>query len=446
MTAAAQCIYPEVIWPLLLSLSLRKVAPSHGRQPAEPPLSVHGVRGLGLHRAVRGGGAGPGVSRGGVPAEPQTPLGRGGEEPQEAGGCRGLGGGEAVPARAQHGCGHHYLRCGGSLLPGSHVQAEQVVRACVENGAHFVDISGEPQYLETMCLKYDQQAAENGVYIVGSTGFDSIPADLGVIFTRDSLKGTLTAVESILTFKSGPLGTCIHNGTWQSAIHGIADQGNLKKLRKQLAYKPLPVVGRKLKRRSALSYSGEVEQYTIPFLGADASVVKRSQRYLHEYLQETPVQYSAYAAVGGLFSAVKLIFAGLLFAIFTKFCCGRNLLIKFPRFFSFGYFSSEGPTQQQMDQCSFEMTFFGEGYSPGKDPQQGAPDLKICTRVSGPEAAYVTTPIAMVQAAVAIQTEPGSLPKNGGVFGPAAAFSKTKIIERMDKRGLRFLVVSRTEA
>lgn len=40
-----------------------------------------------------------------------------------------------------------------------------------------------------MQLNYHGQAAENGVYIVGSCGFDSIPADMGVIYTRDQFKG-----------------------------------------------------------------------------------------------------------------------------------------------------------------------------------------------------------------------------------------------------------------
>ncbi|KAM3931203.1 saccharopine dehydrogenase-like oxidoreductase [Leptodactylus fuscus] len=323
---------------------------------------------------------------------------------------------------------------------------EPVVKACVENGAHFVDISGEPQFLESMWLKYDRQAADNGVYIVGSSGFDSIPADLGVLFTRNSIQGTLTAVESFLSFKHGPSGVCIHDGTWQSAIHGIADQGNLRKLRRKLALKPLPVVGQKLKRRGPVFYSNEVQQYAVPFPGSDAAVVKRTQRHLYENLQETPVQYAAYVAVGGILSVIQLMFAGFFFVLFTKFSFGRKLLIKYPKFFSFGYFSKEGPTQQQMEESSFSMTFFGEGYSRGLDPQQGKPNVKICTQVSGPEVAYVATPIAMVQAGVTLLKEPESLPKNGGVFTPGAAFSKTKLIERLNKAGIHFTVLSKMDA
>ncbi|XP_073194418.1 saccharopine dehydrogenase-like oxidoreductase isoform X3 [Lepidochelys kempii] len=261
---------------------------------------------------------------------------------------------------------------------------EPVVKACVDNGTSCVDISGEPQFLEGMYLKYNDKAAEKGVYVVGSSGFDSVPADMGVLYTRDNLKGTLTAVESFLTVKSGPEGYSIHDGTWKSAIHGLADQDNLRKLRKQIGHKPLPIIGAKLKRRGLVFYSQEFREYSIPFMGSDVSVVKRTQRYLHTDLQETPVQYAAYATVGGIASVIKLMFAGLLFFLLVKFSFGRNLLTKYPEFFSSGHFTKKGPTQKQIDGSSFTMTFFGEGYCEGQDPQQGKPNVKICTQVKGP--------------------------------------------------------------
>lgn len=53
------------------------------------------------------------------------------------------------------------------------------------------------QFLESMQLNYNSQAADKGVYIIGSCGFDSIPADMGVLYTRDQFKGmhTLTCTK-----------------------------------------------------------------------------------------------------------------------------------------------------------------------------------------------------------------------------------------------------------
>ena len=98
-----------------------------------------------------------------------------------------------------------------------------------------------------------------------------------------------------------------------------------------------------------------------------------------------------------------------------------------------------------MDGTSFTMTFFGEGYSEGQDPQSGKPNVKICTQVKGPEPGYVATPIAMVQAAVALLEDSAHLPKEGGVYSPGAAFSKTKLIDRLSKRGVEFSVISQPE-
>ncbi|CAH1262532.1 SCCPDH [Branchiostoma lanceolatum] len=66
---------------------------------------------------------------------------------------------------------------------------EPVVKACVKNKAHHIDISGEPQYLESMQFKYDEEAKKKGVYIVQCCGFDSVPADLGVLYTVKNFPG-----------------------------------------------------------------------------------------------------------------------------------------------------------------------------------------------------------------------------------------------------------------
>lgn len=318
---------------------------------------------------------------------------------------------------------------------------EPVVKACVENGAHHIDICGEPQFLESMQFNYNSQAADQGVYIIGSCGFDSIPADMGVIYTRDQFKGTLTALESFLTVSSGPDGSCIHDGTWQSAIYGFSDGHKLQSLRRKFNYKPLPNVGSKLKRRGALFFSNEIQQYTVPFMGSDPSVVKRSQRFLVEEYEDTPVQYGAYAGVGGVGNVVKLLFAGLMFWFLVKFSFGRNLLIKHPEFFTFGAFSKAGPTKKQMESSSFRFAFYGEGYAAEEDPSKGKPNTKIRTVVQGPEAGYVATPIAMVQAALTILNESPAMPKKGGVYTPGAAFAKTTLIDRLDTHGIKFSVL-----
>uniref|UniRef100_A0A671WVX8 Saccharopine dehydrogenase-like oxidoreductase n=1 Tax=Sparus aurata TaxID=8175 RepID=A0A671WVX8_SPAAU len=317
---------------------------------------------------------------------------------------------------------------------------EPVVKACVENGAHYLDICGEPQFLERMQLEYHTKALDRGVYVIGSCGFDSVPADLGVLYTQRQFKGTLTAVESFLKISSGPEGFSGHDATWQSAVYGFADSGSLRQLRKKFGHTPLPVVGAKVKKRGFMFFSREIEQYAIPFMGSDPSVVKRTQRFLYEEQQQSPVQYSAYVGVGGLFSVVKLFCSGLLFWFMVKFSLGRKLLTMFPSFFSFGMFSKSGPTTKQIEDTCFSLTFFGEGYSESTDPSQGRPNAKICTQVVGAEPGYVVTVSTLVQAAVTLLDELHSLPRRGGVYTPGAAFYKTSLIDRLQNHSVKFSV------
>jgi short subunit dehydrogenase-like uncharacterized protein len=81
---------------------------------------------------------------------------------------------------------------------------EQVVKACVESATHHLDVSGEPQYLETMQLLYNKKAEEKGIYIVGACGWDSIPCDVGLEFLNQNFGGELNSVETYMKLKAGP--------------------------------------------------------------------------------------------------------------------------------------------------------------------------------------------------------------------------------------------------
>lgn len=47
------------------------------------------------------------------------------------------------------------------------------------------------QFLEKMQFQFHDQAVRAGIHIVGTCGFDSIPADMGVVFAQENFPGTL---------------------------------------------------------------------------------------------------------------------------------------------------------------------------------------------------------------------------------------------------------------
>lgn len=102
-----------------------------------------------------------------------------------------------------------------------------------------------------MQLEYNKAAQEAGVYVVSACGFDSIPCDLGIIFTQNKFDGEVNSVETYLkawnTANAG--GASLHYGTWESAVYGLAHANELRELRAKLFPEKLPKLEPKLRTR-----------------------------------------------------------------------------------------------------------------------------------------------------------------------------------------------------
>lgn len=109
-----------------------------------------------------------------------------------------------------------------------------VVQACVDAGTHHIDISGEPNYIEAMAIDYHHQAKEKGIIIISTCGWDSIPCDLGVHFTKQQFLGRLHSVETFVTTIPGSEGYKINTGTLNSAINGYRTMNQLRAIRRRL--------------------------------------------------------------------------------------------------------------------------------------------------------------------------------------------------------------------
>ena len=61
---------------------------------------------------------------------------------------------------------------------------EPLVKACAEAGTDYADLCGEPGWMREMIDRYDTAAKASGARIAFSSGFDSIPFDLGVLMLQ----------------------------------------------------------------------------------------------------------------------------------------------------------------------------------------------------------------------------------------------------------------------
>jgi len=324
---------------------------------------------------------------------------------------------------------------------------EPVVKACVQNSTDYVDITGEPEFMENMVEKYHELAIKNKTLIVSACGFDCIPSEIGIDYTIQQFGSHehVSSIESYVTMR-GNKGIVGHYGTFSSLVHSIASSNQLKKMRRRLNENqaPLQYSGPKLPRKDQPFFNYELSHWCLPFIGADASVVKRTQRYLWETLKLNPIQFNAFFYVPSFFYILAFIVFGIFLVIFASFKLGRTLLLKYPKLFTLGYFSHEGPTLEQIKETTFTMIFYANGYKSVPTSKSQKPDKRVVTKIDGPDVGYVATSIFVVESALCILLEKSTINKFG-VLTPGSAFLGTKIIDRLKNAGIGFSLVNVTQ-
>ena len=304
---------------------------------------------------------------------------------------------------------------------------KQVVRACVENGTSYCDISGEPEFIEKCFVEFEEKAKETGCVVVSACGFDSVPADIGLAWTCSLFPtgSEIVSGESFLELKTSKSAR-INYGTFETAVESIAHERDLRRFRKEHPRK-LNYLKPRLTKKLLPFWNEKLGKYCVVFPGSDAAIVRMTQVC---ETNRSPVQYMAYLAVDGLLQLIGLFIFGLVMILFTRFSAGISLLKNYPEFFSFGLFGKEGPTDEQIASTSFSTQFSVSGRIDGEE-------IQINSKVSGPEPGYVTTPICVVAAALML-LQKDDLKVKSGVYTPASAFNIPKMVSRLTQRGISF--------
>ncbi|CAA0820269.1 Probable mitochondrial saccharopine dehydrogenase-like oxidoreductase [Striga hermonthica] len=344
---------------------------------------------------------------------------------------------------------------------------EPVVASCVESGCDYLDICGEPEFMERMEASYHEKAAEKGSLVVSACGFDSVPAEIGLLFHTRHWTGSSVPyrVEAYLSLESDK--KLVGNfGTYESAVLGVANADKLVEFRRSRPKRARPVIpGPPPGKGSMIEHHKELSLWGLRLPSADSIVVRRTLSTLTENphglpgIHETddsrkkreafwssvkPAHFGVKLGSKSLLGFFPTIMLGIFLAILSKFAIGRWLLLKFPSFFSLGWFRKEGPSEDEVESATFKMWFVGKGFSDSSLATQGnkKPDTEIITRVMGPEIGYLTTPIILVQCALVLLKEREDLPK-GGVFTPGIVFGPTELEKGLQENGIAFDLISK---
>lgn len=104
---------------------------------------------------------------------------------------------------------------------------EAAVAACIEGGAHYVDITGEVPWVNRMANKYGDAARKAGVSILSFAGYDCMPAELALFLAGQPLQkaGGIERLDMVFEGKGGGF----PKGTLNTILDGFEGKGRVKR-------------------------------------------------------------------------------------------------------------------------------------------------------------------------------------------------------------------------
>jgi short subunit dehydrogenase-like uncharacterized protein len=289
---------------------------------------------------------------------------------------------------------------------------EPLVAACAEAGTDYVDLTGEPEFVDRMYAEHHATAERTGARIVHACGFDSIPYDLGVYYTVQQLPGgqpiTVRGVVRTNSTFSG--------GTFHSALTAMSRWRESKQAsatRREIEPRPEDRSARAVVARPhrdpVLGY------WLVPLPTLDPKIVARSARALPAYGPK--FRYSHFAgtktlryAVGGVVGAGALAAAAQVPPL-RKMLLGRIQ-------------PGEGPDESRREKSWFRVDFIGE-----------AGDVQVHTRVSGGEPGYTETSKMLAESALCLALDDN--PQVAGQVTTAVAMGD-RLLDRLQRAGIAF--------
>jgi short subunit dehydrogenase-like uncharacterized protein len=295
---------------------------------------------------------------------------------------------------------------------------EPLVAACAEAGTDYVDLTGEPEFVDRMYVAHHARAVETGARIVHACGLDSIPHDLGAWFTVQQLpEGVPLRLRGM--FRAGGR---LSGGTFASAMTAFSRGRQMKQAVDERRKVEPRAEGRRVRATARPPHRDrDSGWWLVPLPTIDPLVVKRSAAALERYGPD--FEYAHYAAVKRLpVVAAGVVGVGALVAAAQVPPLRRFLISRVPQ--------GEGPTEERRERSWFAMRFVGEGGG-----------QRVVTEVSGGDPGYGETAKMLAESALCLAFDVN--PKVAGNVTTAVAMAEN-LVARLVKAGIGFDVVETT--
>lgn len=293
---------------------------------------------------------------------------------------------------------------------------EPLLRACAGQGTHYLDLTGEPQFVHRMREQYDAVAKQTGARIVNSCGFESIPPDMTVLLAMNELRqrlGSVIDAADVVVKGGAEGGGGFSGGTWHSAIEAMATT------REWWGQRPAHPGDSVHAVKTPFFREDHWGRWALLMPTIDPEVVRHSARvrgdyghtfaYGHYLVAPNPVTLAALAAgVGGLFTLAQ-------FGPTRRWLLSRRD-------------PGAGPTPEQREKGWFNMFVTAS-----------AGGITVLAKMSGGDPGYGDTAKMLAEAALCLALDGERLPAAAGVITPASAMGDA-LFPRLERAGLQMQV------
>lgn len=292
---------------------------------------------------------------------------------------------------------------------------EPLVAACAAAGTDYVDLSGEPEFVDRMWLRYHDTARSSGARIVHCCGFDSIPHDLGCWFTVQQLPVDVPLRVRAYVRAGGQFS----GGTLHSALLAMSRMRQYGAVRRERRRQEGWPVDRRIgSTGGGLRYVGELGAWALPLPTIDPQIVRRSAAAIERYGPD--FRYGHYMQLKKFGSVLQMLGGTAALLAAAQFKLTRQRLLKLRG-------SGQGPDADVRAKSWFKVVFIGEG---------GGQQVRC--EVAGGDPGYGETAKMIAEAAQCLAFD--RLPRSAGCLTPVQAMGNV-LIERLQRAGIRFTVM-----
>ena len=292
---------------------------------------------------------------------------------------------------------------------------EPLVAACAAAGTDYLDITGEPEFIDRMYLAHHDTAVQSGARLVHACGFDSVPHDLGVLFTVKQLPADVPiAIEGVVRSNA-----TFSSGTYVSAIDQVARYRQMQQTAKDRKQREPRPEGRRVRARGgSLHYGKDLDLWFVPLPTVDPVVIKHSAMARPDYGPD--FTYAHYAGVKRTTTVAKAAagLGGLVIAAQVR-PLRNKIKSRIPQ--------GEGPSESRRARSWFTVDFIGIGG--GK---------RVHTQVRGGDPGYTETAKMLSEAAMSLAFDDN--PPTSGQVTTATAMGE-HLMQRLQDAGMTFEVL-----